>query len=318
MSGHREVPPLLQARLDLNVTTTTRLLKVMLRNGQVFGMAMLDRDIEYDDGAGALTYYATTGFDPSAISSDIGYSVDNAEGKALMTRGIVPGITTEMVEAGELDDAAWVCYLLDFEHLELGHVLLDAGDTGEVKTRYGIVWIPEMLSLMSRLRQPVGSVWSRSCRAIFGSSKASQTGCGVDLAPLWVAGEVTAVGAETDREFTGDDVVGANAIIPFPGRVQFLTGANAGREFATEEVVGLVVTLSEVTNYAIEVGDTYRIRPDCKKRYREDCIDVWANGPNFKGEPLIPVGDATEVQAPGAQLPGGGGWNAEVPEELLP
>lgn len=315
MSGHRTIPPALQARLDQNVTTTTRLLKIMLRNGFTYGLAMLDRDIDYDDGAGVLTYHALTGFDPSAIASDIGYSVDNAEGASLMTRDLIPGVTLEMVEAGDLDDAAWICYLVDFEHLEDGHILLDAGDLGEVRTRYGAVWIPELLSYMARLRQPIGGVWSRSCRAIFGSPADSQTGCGVDLAPLWVAGEVTAVGAEADRVFTGDAVLGtsSNAVVPFPGRVEWLTGANAGRTFPTEDIDGLVVSLGEPTGYPIEIGDTYRIRPDCRKRYLEDCIETWDNGVNFKGEPLIPVGDSTQVQVPGAELPGGGGWTGETP-----
>ncbi len=73
-------------------------------------------------------------------------------------------------------------------------------------------------------------------------------------------------------------------------------------------MAGAVVTLSEPAIYPIQVGDTFRIRPDCAKRYQEDCINVWANGPNFKGEPLIPTGDATAIQAPGAQLPRAGGF----------
>ena len=55
------------------------------------------------------------------------------------------------------------------------------------------------------------------------------------------------------------------------------------------------------------------VRPDCRKRYTEDCIGIWNNGINFKGEPLIPVGDASAVQTPGAQLPGGGGYSAATP-----
>jgi uncharacterized phage protein (TIGR02218 family) len=314
----RTIPALLLAHLQLPVTTTTRLLKISLQNGFSYGLAMLDRNVTYDDGDGELIYYATNGFDPSAISADIGYTVDNAEGYALISDA-VPGVTVEMVEAGDLDDAQWVCYLVNFEDLSMGHAVMDGGDLGDVRTRFGMVWIPELLSYMARLRQPVGSVWSRSCRAIFGTPADSQTGCGVDLAPLWVNGEVTAQGAENVRVFTGDTLVDSSGIIPSPGRVQFLTGANAGREFSIEEIDGLVVTLAEPASYEIAVGDNYRIRPDCRKRYIEDCIGVWDNGPNFKGEPYIPVGDATQVQVPGAQLPGGGGWRgAPPPEEGLP
>lgn len=310
----RTVPGPLQDHLDLEATTTTRLLKVMLRDGRVFGLSSLDRDVIYDDGRGEITYTATNGFDATTLSTDLGYTIANAEGFALISDE-VEGVEIEDVEAGELDDAEWVCYLVNFEDtVESGalvpqrHVVLDAGDLGEVRVKYGMVWLPELLSYTMRLKQPVGGVWSRTCRAIFGTPAQSPTGCGVPLGPLWETGAVTAVGAETNRQFTASlPYPGSPAPAMVPGRVQFLTGDNAGREFTTEEVDGLEVTLGETTNYAIQIGDTYRWRPDCRKRFQEDCITIYGNGPNFKGEPLIPVGDAGSVQAPGAQL--GAGWS---------
>lgn len=305
-----DVPVALQAHLDQDATTTTRLLKIKLKDGTVFGLSALDKDIAYDDGTpdGEITYTAMNGFDPSNISAGIDYSIANSEARALIS-DLVPSVDLEMVESGEFDDAAWTVYVVNFMDLSMGHITLDAGDLGEVTAKHDMIWIPELLSYMMRLKQPIGAVWSRSCRAIFGSSASSQTGCGVDLAPLWVAGTVQYIGAETDRIFTGDYVT--DVVAPFPGRVQFLTGDNAGKEFATEEIDGLVVSLSETTAYPIQIGDTYRIRPDCRKRYEEDCIGLWNNGVNFKGEPLIPTGDASQVLTPGAQLPGGGGFHGQ-------
>lgn len=299
----RYVPPPLQAHLDQAATTTTRLLKITLKNGFVYGLAMLDQDVTYDDGQGPVTYVASRGFDASTFSADLGFTVSNAEGKALLSDDI-DGITEEMVKQGELDDAQWVCYLVNFADLTQGHMIIDAGDIGEVTTRYGIVYTPELLSYVMRLRQPVGSVWSRKCRAIFGTPANSQTGCGIDLAPLWTMGTVTAPGSESDRIFTGDDVGADSPNLAVPGVVQWLTGDNAGTSFSVESIDGLVVELTEPAKYAIAAGDTYRIRPDCAKRFQEDCIDRYDNGVNFKGEPTIPVGDATQVQTPGAQSGG--------------
>ena len=315
----RSVPAALQLHLDQPATTTTRLLKILFKDGRVFGLSMLDRDISYDDGLGVLVYRATTGFDPSTLSSDVGYSVANAEGYSIMGAS---GITPDMVERGETEDAQWIMYLINFEDRDADgnlipqrHIILDAGDLGEVRTRYGMIWIPELLSYSMRLKQAIGSVWSRRCRAIFGSPAASQTGCGVNVAPLWVSGSVVSVGEESNRVFTGTLLYNSPGIVPFPGRVQWLTGNNAGKEFATEEIDGDTCVLNETTPYAIEVGDTYRIRPDCMKRYREDCIAIWNNGPNFKGEPYIPVGDASQIQTPGAQLPNSGGWDGGNTDE---
>jgi uncharacterized phage protein (TIGR02218 family) len=308
----RSIPVALQAHLDRPDTTTTRLLRILLKDGTSFGITTLDRDVTYDDGDGEVTYAASNGFDASRISSDVGYTVDNAEGYALISDD-VPGTTIEMVDAGALDDAQWILYIVNYEDLSMGHMLLDAGDLGQVRTKYGMVWIPELLSYAARLRQPIGLVDSRTCRAIFGSPADSQTGCGVDAEALWVEGEVLSVGAETSRTFTGD-VTTTSPVDPFPGRVEWLTGNNEGAFLSTESFAAGVVTLDETTPYPIEVGDTYRIRPDCRKRYLEDCIGTWANGPNFKGEPLLPGGDAAQLQTPGAQMPGGGGYLGRIVE----
>lgn len=303
----RTVPAPLQAHLNQASTSTTRLIKITLKNGDIYGLAMLDRDVVYDDGDGELVYSATNGFDPSTLSSDIAFAVDNSEAMALLERSS-GGITLEMIEAGEVDDAEWICYLVNWQDLSMGHAILDAGDVGPVRDKHSMLWLLELLSYAMRLRQPVGSVDSRTCRAEFGTPADSQTGCGIDLTPLWVYGEVVSVGAETNRVFTGSGVNDSGQdIVPFPGRVQWLTGANAGREFGVEDLDDITVTLGETTGYAIQVGDEYRIRPHCGLRYTEDCIGVWGNGINFKGEPYIPVGDGVAAQTPGAQVGGIGG-----------
>lgn len=311
----RSIPSALQAHLDGHTTTTTRLLRIQLTDGFVYGLCMLDQDVEYDDGDGPINYIASNGFDPTTLSADTAYTVSNAEGNCLLAQGI-DGITLEDVRAGRLNDATFKLYLVNFRDLSMGHAVLDAGDVGEVYVRQGIVWTPEMLSYVMRLKQTVGSTWSRRGRCIFGTPANSQTGCGIDLTPLWANGTVVSVGAEPDREFTGSTL--SNDSPPTtkpPARVQFLTGANAGREFPIETVAGLSVTLLETTPYAIAPGDTYRARPDCGKRYIEDCIGVWNNGINFKGEPLIPVGDAAGGQTPGAQLGRGGGFVGDQPDD---
>jgi uncharacterized phage protein (TIGR02218 family) len=288
----RNVPSQMQTHYDGSATTVCRLLKIRSRAGVIFGLTTLDTLVPYDDnsGDGVVDYVATSGFDPSTLRSDLGYGVDNAEGMALISDEI-DGITNEMVDAGEFDDGTWVCYEVNFKDLTAGrHVQIGSGDIGDIRTRYGMVWIPELLGLIIRLKQPVGSSFSRRCRAVFGvaaDASNGQRGCGVDAEALWVSGEVQSVGAESNRVFTGDAVATPHS---FPGRVEFLTGNNVGREYATESVSGFVVTLNETTAYPIEAGDTYQIRPDCGKSYIADCIGVWSNGDNFKGEPHIPDG----------------------------
>lgn len=263
----------LLAHLAGPATTTCRLIKFRLKNGDVFGITTLDADIEYDDDTvdGAVVYRAAQGFDPSALRTDAGFSVDNAEASALLATSM-PGITQQMVDAGEIDDAEWVCYLVNYRDLSMGHMILAGGDVGEVRLRQGMLWLPELLSLMSRLKRPIGHAWSIRGRCEFGSPADSQTGCGVDISDMWVSGQVEAVGLETSRTFTGTAVASPHS---FPGRVLWTSGKNSGRLYATEGVSGMVITLAETTMYPIEEGDEYDIRPDCGKRWLEDCVTIW-------------------------------------------
>ena len=141
----RNIPPALLAHLQQNVTTTCRLLRITLNDGRVFGLTTLDREVEYL----GVTYSAVNGFDPSITATDTGLSVDNAEAYALLSAD-VPGITVEMVAAGELDDAQWQMMLINWADLSMGHMIIDAGDVGEVNTEDGVVFMPELLSYAMR------------------------------------------------------------------------------------------------------------------------------------------------------------------------
>ena len=294
----RTIPAALQAHLDRAVTSTCRLLRIQLRDGRVFGLASLDADVAYDDGRGAVVYRANQGVDVSALAADTDMSVANAEAESLLVT-TSSGITEAMIEAGDLRDAEWTLLLVNYRDLAMGHAVLGAGDVGEVKKRWGLVWMPELLSYSVRLRQPVGTHWSRTCRAIDGSPAEGQTGCGRTI--TWLPGTVTAVGAEADRQFTG--TVTTAALPLAPGRVRWLTGANAGRIGFVEVFAAGVATFGNTMPYAIAVGDTYEISDTCP-RTRIAC-QARSNFVNFKGEPDIPTGDAPSVSTPGSQVPRG-------------
>jgi len=147
---------------------------------------------------------------------------------------------------------------------------------------------------------------SRRCRAVFGSPAGSQTGCGVDAEALWVTAEVTAVDLDDPfRVFADSSLVGLSPE-PAPGRVQFLTGQNAGPRLHQVEAFGGTsgtIALFDALLFPVAVGDTFRIRDDCNKS-PSDCIS-YANFINYKGEPYIPVGDGLETMTPSAQVFGG-------------
>lgn len=296
----RAVPVDLLTHLQDNVTSVCRLLRFVLNDGSSHGMTTLDRNIVYD----GTTYYAINGFDPSSIATDTGLSVDNSEVRALLSAE-VPGITVEMVKAGAMDDAEWEMLLVNWQDLSMGHLIMDGGDVGEVRVVDGMVYMPELVSSTMRLRQSVGHVWSRSCRATFGADADSQTGCGVNAEALWQAGTITGIGDEGRRVFADNGLLLTPGHVP--GRVQWLTGPNTSNRLYQIEAYSSVsgtIGLLEPVAFDISIGDTFRIRPDCDKQ-PYTCKNTYNNWLNYKGEPLIPVGDGAEVLTPNAQVVGG-------------
>lgn len=295
----RTISAELYEHLQGETTTTCRLLKIRLQNGTQFGITTLDRDVVYR----SVTYYSAYGFDPSDIATNTGLSVDNSEARALLTAD-VEGITSEMVSAGQLDNAAWEMLLVNWADLTMGHVILDAGDIGEVKTVDDIIYIPELISYAMRLRQSIGGVWSRRCRAIFATDANSQTGCGVDDSAMWSSGEVDGIGTDPYRVFADSTLLLTPA--PVPGRLRWMTGNNTSDRLYQIEAYssgsGTIATI-EPMPFPVEVGDTFQIRADCSK-VAAACT-AFSNLVNFKGEPFIPVADGLESMTPGAQIFGG-------------
>lgn len=295
----RRIPAALLDHIQQPVTTLCKLLKLTLMDGRVFGLCTLDKDIDYV----GVTYKSVNGFDASNISANSGLTVDNTEAAALLATDIVPGITFAMASAGELDNARWELYLINWASPEDEGVILDAGDVGQVKITDGNVYTPELISFAMRLKQSIGQVWSRRCRATFGTEASSQLGCGVDTDGMWTDCIVTAVDPN-DRFRVFADSLTIVAGLGWPARVRWMTGDNASvnRLYQVEDYNedGGTVGLFEPTPWPIQPGDEYRIRPDCAKS--PDACKAYSNFVNYKGEPYIPVGDGRGTQTPGAQV----------------
>ncbi|NWA25516.1 DUF2163 domain-containing protein [Pseudomonas gingeri] len=295
----RLIPAALKAHLQQSVTTTCRLLKLRLQNGQVFGLTTLDRNVDYE----GLTYVAMNGFDPSVIATDTGLSVDNAEATALLSVD-VPGITLEMALAGELDDAEWELSLVNWADLGMGRLIIDAGDIGEVSVVGESIYIPELLSYAMRLKQAIGQVWSRRCRATFGTPAGSQTGCGVSADGMWKTGKVTGVSDEPRVVFADSTL--AMDPPPVPGRLRWTSGPNKSTRLYQVEAYSAAsgtIALLEPVPFVIAAGHQFEIRRDCNKS--PSFCTAYGNYINYKGEPYIPVGDGLETMTPSAQVFGG-------------
>lgn len=314
----RSISTALQAHLDSGSTTTTLLLRIdpVAPGYPSIGATLLDRDVTYDDGDGSIVYKATIGMVPSNIVSKASMEVGNTEIQHLIPESDLPISETD-ISAGVYDFASYTLMMVNYEDLSMGHVILPSGhgQLGQMRQENGLSFWSELTALVKLLKQSIVEKDSLTCRAIFGSQPIGTVGaeqtqrfpCGKDTTGMWVSKTVTSVGVETSRTFTAG-TLGAAADVYVPGMLKWLTGANAGRSYEVEsQSAPGVIGLTFEAMFPIVIGDTFQIRPDCTK---------WKEGNNgckfhfdtqwvlhYRGEPLIPVADADQINAPGASMP---------------
>jgi len=320
------IPAQLVEHFGQATQTTSYLLKIgPTPSGSYFGMTSINKDEVYDDGDGELTYYAATGIQLSTLEASNDLSVDNGEAQSLIT--LIPGmgITQDMVDRGEIDTVEFVVYEHDYLNGASGeHRIHQSGVLGRCRVVQGVLVIPELRAWTQLLDQNgLVSLTSILCRAKrFGSQEGEEREwCGYDVTGEWRDFVVTAVGAETVREFTiaADSSDGLEDAEDYyaPGMTEWTEGDNVGfqREVAAfgaadssgESEVELRFTLPN----PVQVGDKGRIRRDCTRRWsgHNSCDTFFGTekGAHYRGEPNIPIGNTMNNFTPGTQSPVGFG-----------
>ncbi len=286
-----------------DTSTFARLIKIITKDGQRLGYTTLDANLTFDDGSDVVTYLAANGVTPSRFESTGDLSVDNADIVGWVSE---TGLTEQQIRAGIFDYAKIIIYKVNYLNATPGRCVIEAaGRCGETKFTENSFSV-EFRTKTQQLRQPIGDLYSLTCRVQFGSPQ-----CGKPL--VWTDGVVDSVdGVQPDLIFTGDVVVEPNGGYAL-GLVHILTGQNAGIDMEIESFDAGEITLQLPLPYAVAVGDEYRIRQDCGKT-KEWCKDIHDNILNMRAEALTPVEDADKIQVPGAQLSGnlGAGSNSST------
>lgn len=298
----KTIPIALQAHKQLGTTSLCMLLKLTTRDGDHYGFADLDQDVTYNDGTGSLTYKAAKGFTPAKIVGNASLSVDNTELSGIVADVDTDGFIEQQIHAGALNYADCRVLQVNFLDLTMGHEVMLRGKIGEVSLQGG-QFVAEFRSLTQLLKQQIISAFSLSCRATFGDAQ-----CKVNAVALWINTTVSGIGTENDRIFmahgSADGLLQADNYFA-PGKVKWLTGDNAGRDSEVEDFSGGQITLLMPVFYAIQEGDTFKIRVDCLKTVA--ACKSFSNLVNMRAEPFIPVGDAAALSTPGAQIGASGG-----------
>lgn len=322
----REIPIELDDHLQQSATTLTLLLRItpVTPGVSVYGVTELDRDVEYDAGAGAVIYRAAIGMVPPALIGYADLTTDLAQAEHLLPEYEIPELSEDAIRAGAYDFARFDVFLVNYRNLLQGHVHLRSGTIGQVSIRSdGLSFINELRDLAAKLKQSICSKDSITCRALFGSQpvgsstpgpQVARDWCGFDATTLLEATTVDEVGAEVTGLIRAASYSGWTENHLVPGIVKALTGANAGRTFEiSANTADGWITLAVEAGYPFAEGDEFEYRPNCNQQARDEAKGCkffhgadWVN--RFRGEPDMPMGDRDAMFSPGAGVgPGEGG-----------
>jgi uncharacterized phage protein (TIGR02218 family) len=264
--------PTLKTHLASEVTTLALCWKVTRKDGVASGFTSFSRDLVVD----SVTYKASTGFTPTAIETSAGLAVDQLEVEAILND---TSITEADLQAGKYDYAAIEVFLVNYQDLTQGKLVLRVGTLGEVTVRKG-VFVAEIRGLSQAFQRQIGELYSPTCRV----RRLGDTRCKIDLAPYT---HTLTVAAVTDqRTFAHAASLKPDGYFQM-GLVEWLTGANAGLEIEVKTYAGGVFTLVQAMPYTITAGNTFKTIRGCDRTF-ETCRTVFDNVLNFRGEPHLP------------------------------
>lgn len=303
----KSIPSTLLTHMREQAVTLCLLTRIRLKDGTLQGYTDLDVDVSYDpatvdpggtgDDWGPLVHKASNGGAFLAqLQSSANLTVDNSEVTLL------PGtesISVEQALSGFYDNADVRFYRVNYMDTSMGHECVGVGKLGNCRVS-GQVAIVEYRSLTQQLKQPDSRLYQITCEHKFGSPR-----CG--KAFTWTDGEVTAVDPANALRIFGSDIT-ADDDFYVPGVIEWLTGDNAPRQMEVDQNTGGTFALALPMLFAIQIGDTFRVRQDCSKVWGDTehgCIyhyDAATRAKKFGGYPDIPVADGGVAMIPGGQV----------------
>ena len=277
----------MKAHLQGTITLGT-FIKVTAKDGTVLRVWNGTRN-KIVDGETYLAYPLT----PSRLEAAKNLKADNMEMMAVYA----DQFTARHLRARRWQGARVEYQILNYNDFTMGYAERRVMYLGKstVGKHAGTV---EMMSLSSKLSEPVGQVCNKDCDVL----RLGDTRCGVDLEgtdedgfAISIDAEITAV---TNKQqitvaFDGDIEPSTPATVTAPnqlfrrGTFEFTSGDNDGAEGLILTNTGNALTLYLPLHYTPEVGDTLTLVSGCDRKINT-CRDKFANAERYRGFPFLP------------------------------
>lgn len=284
------IPLALMNEYSKHESSLCYLIKILTREGIVYGFTTSDFLIRYDDGLSKEAYYPNEELRPQNIQSTSNMTVDNTKLVGWFEKAI-----EQKIIAGAFDAAEITIYRVAYLNLAAGHEIIAYGIVGEVeyssdaKEKRKI----EFRSLTQQLIENGNEFFSLTCRANFGDKR-----CGMPFE--WFAGTARPIAGE--NHYLVFDIEGIERPENYfeLGVINFIDGPNAGADLEIESwSASGRVKLSFITPYPVTEGIKVRLRRDCGKT-ESDCI-AYGNIVRMRAEHLTPTEDQA-IMVPGAYI----------------
>lgn len=272
----RTLPAGMQAHLDTGATTLCHCWKVTRAGAAAMGFTDHDAALTFD----GVSFDAASGFEATAIESGLGLSVPNQDITGALSSA---AITENDLAAGRYDRSSVEIWRVNWADVAQ-RVLMAKGEIGEVR-RGPSGFTAELRGIAHRLNAPQGRHFQFSCDADAGDAR-----CKVNLNAAAFKGTGAAAAAANRREFTASGLTSFADGWFCGGRIVWTSGANAGLAQTVRSHFGAALALWEAMPFAIATGDAFTVTAGCDKRF-ETCKSKFANGLNFRGNPLMPGND---------------------------
>lgn len=272
----KTLPSGMQTHLDSGATTLCHCWKVTRAGSAAMGFTDHDAALTFD----GVSFEAASGFEATAIESGLGLSVPNQDITGALSSA---AISENDLAAGRYDGASVEIWRVNWADVAQ-RVLMAKGEIGEVR-RGPSGFTAELRGIAHRLNAPQGRHFQFSCDADVGDAR-----CKVNLNAVAFQGTGAAAAAANRREFTASGLTSFADGWFGGGRIVWTSGANAGLTQTVRSHIGAALALWEAMAFAIAAGDAFTVTAGCDKRF-ETCKSKFANGLNFRGNPLMPGND---------------------------